>query len=337
VRAARIFFQRFVESIPWFILTIVAVFFLIRFIPGDPVDIMLGNAGNVTEEQVQQIRHQLGLDQPAGKQFIDFVRNAFRGDLGFSLVQNKKVTELLIDTFPATIELSLAALFFAVVIGLPLGIFSAVKQNTFIDRLGMGFSFFGISMPAFWLGIMSILLFSVSLHFLPTSGRLDPGMEVKQITGLYVFDGLLQGNWELFKNALRHLVLPGFTLSFELMAIIARISRSSMVEVLRHDYIQLARAKGLEEFWVVFRHALPNALIPTVTVVGLQLGVLLGGNMIVETVFGWPGLGRLVVESIFARDYPVIQGSVMLYGVTFIFVNLMVDIIYTYLNPRVKI
>lgn len=329
--------QRLFESIPLFVLTIIAVFFLVRIMPGDPVDIMMGSAGNVSQEQIEQMRSQLGLDKPIAVQFADFVRGAAHGDLGYSITQSKKVTDLLVETFPATIELALAALLFAVLIGLPVGIFSAVKQNSWVDRLSMGFSFLGISMPAFWFGILGILIFSVTLHWLPTSGRLDPTVELHKITGLFLLDSVLTGNWAAFRSAFTHLILPAVTLGAELLAIVARISRSSMVEVLRHDYVQLARSKGLQETAVIFKHALPNALIPTVTVVGLQMGVLLGGNMIVETVFGWPGLGRLVVQSIFARDYTVIQGAVMLYGVTFILANLLVDIVYTYLNPKISL
>ncbi|SHJ12285.1 ABC transporter permease [Desulfofundulus thermosubterraneus] len=292
--------QRLFESIPLFVLTIIAVFFLVRIMPGDPVDIMMGSAGNVSQEQIEQMRSQLGLDKPIAVQFADFVRGAAHGDLGYSITQSKKVTDLLVETFPATIELALAAFLFAILIGLPVGIFSAVKQNSWVDRL-------------------------------------DPTLELQKITGLFLLDSILTGNWAAFRSAFTHLILPAVTLGAELLAIVARISRSSMVEVLRHDYVQLACSKGLKETAVIFKHALPNALIPTVTVVGLQMGVLLGGNMIVETVFGWPGLGRLVVQSIFARDYTVIQGAVMLYGVTFILANLLVDIVYTYLNPKISL
>ncbi|MFZ5631674.1 MAG: ABC transporter permease [Bacillota bacterium] len=329
--------QRILESLPLFILTVVAVFFLVRVMPGDPVDIMMGSAGNVSQEQIEQMRSQLGLDQPVARQFSNFVKDALKGNLGYSITQSQKVTDLLLETFPATIELALGALLFALLVGLPVGILSAVKQNSWLDRVSMGASFLGISMPAFWLGILGILIFSVSLHWLPTSGRLDPMLELQKVTGLFLIDSIITGNWAAFKSALSHLVLPAVTLGAELLAIVARISRSSMVEALRYDYVQLARAKGLKESRVIIKHALPNALIPTVTVVGLQMGVLLGGNMIVETVFGWPGLGRLVVQSIFARDYMVIQGAVILYGITFILANLLVDIVYTYLNPKISL
>jgi len=217
----------------------------------------------------------------------------------------------------------------------PIGILSAVKQYSLIDRLSMAGAFVGISLPAFWLGIMAILIFSVKLKWLPVAGRIDYQAGLKVITGFYVLDSLLTGNTQALVSSLKHLVLPSASLGAAMAAIVARVLRSSMVEVLRQDYITLARAKGQHEFWVVMRHALRNALIPTVTVVGLQTGVLLGGNMIVETVFGWPGLGRLAVSAIYARDFPLVQGVVMVYAFTYVAANLLVDILYTYLNPKI--
>jgi len=260
-----------------------------------------------------------------------------RGDLGHSIKKNKPVSELIAETLPATIELALAATFFAVLIGIPIGVISAVKQNSLLDRLSMGASFFGISMPPFWLGIVLIMIFSVQLGWTPVKGRLDFGVEVQTITGMYVLDSLLTLNWAGFKSAIIHLILPAVTLGASMAAILARVTRSSMLEALRSDYVTLARAKGLPEWKVIVKHALRNALIPTVTVTGLEIGVLLGGNMIVETVFGWPGLGRLAVEGIFNRDYPLVQGVVMFYAFTFVVANLIVDILYTYLNPKMQL
>lgn len=328
--------QRIIESVPMAFAMVVLVFLFVRAIPGDPVDIMMGSGGNVTDVEIQAMRSDLGLDKPLGEQLIHFMQGALHGDLGFSMVQKKNVVDLMLETFPATVELAFMALLFAVVLGLAVGVLSAVKQNTVFDRVSMGFSFLGISMPAFWLGILAMFLFAMKWQVLPTSGRLSPGVEFHSITGLYLIDSAITGNWPVFKDALKHILLPAITLGAELLAIVARVSRSSMVEVLRRDYIQLARAKGVSEKRIVLRHALPNALIPTVTVVGLQMGVLLGGNMIVETVFGWPGLGRLVVQSIFIRDYAVIQAAVALYALTFLVVNLLVDIAYTYLNPKIS-
>jgi peptide/nickel transport system permease protein len=212
-----------------------------------------------------------------------------------------------------------------------------VRQNSLLDRLSMGVSFVGISMPGFWLGIVLILIFSVSLGWLPVQGRIGSDISLQHITGFYLIDSVLTRNWPALVSALRHLALPSFTLAASVAAIVARVLRSSMLEVLRSDFVQLARAKGAPEGRVIVKHALRNALIPTVTVVGLQVGVLLGGNMIVETVFGWPGLGRLVVDAIFNRDFPLIQGAVMVYALTFVLANLAVDVLYTYLNPKITL
>lgn len=226
---------------------------------------------------------------------------------------------------------------FALIIAVPIGIISAVQQNSLIDRLSMAASFLGSSMPGFWLGIVLILVLSVQFKLLPVQGRLHHSIELETITGFYVIDSIITGNWEALGNALRHLVLPSIALGSSVAAIIARVLRSSMLEVLRSDYVQLARAKGAPEYMVILKHGLRNALIPTVTVVGLQVGALLGGNMIIETVFGWPGLGRVVVSAIFNRDFPLIQGAVMIYAFTFVMANLIVDILYTYLNPKITL
>src|SRR5690606_10348872 len=223
------------------------------------------------------------------------------------------------------------------IIGIPLGVYSAVKQNSLIDRIGMGGSFLGISMPPFWLGIVMILIFSVFMGITPVKGRLDFEYTIPTITGMYVIDSLIIGDFAAFKNALSHLFLPALTLGASMAAIVARITRSSMIETLKADYVILARAKGLPEWKVITVHALRNALIPTVTIIGLEIGVMLSGNMIVETVFGWPGLGRLAVDGIFNRDYTLVQGVVMFYAFVFVIANLMVDIIYTYLNPKLRV
>jgi peptide/nickel transport system permease protein len=212
-----------------------------------------------------------------------------------------------------------------------------VRQNSLLDRLSMASAFVGISMPSFWLGILLILLFAVQLRWLPVQGRLPHQIELQTVTGFYVLDSLLTRNWSALVSSLRHLLLPSITLGAAVAAIVARVLRSSLLETLRSDYVKLARAKGAPEGRVVLVHALRNALIPTVTVLGLQVGVLLGGNMIVEEVFGWPGLGRLVVEAIFNRDFPLVQGAVMIYALTFVLANLVVDLLYTYLNPKISL
>jgi len=234
-------------------------------------------------------------------------------------------------------ELALGALLVGLIIAVPVGIISAVKQNSVIDHFSMAGAFLGISMPAFWLGILLLMVFSVNLKWLPVQGRISFGIPLEEITGFYVLDSLLTGNREALVSSLKHLVLPSVTLGAAVAAVIARVLRSSMLETLRSDYVVLARAKGAAEWRVVLWHALRNALLPTVTVVGLQIGVLLGGNMIVETVFSWPGLGRTVVSAIFDRDFPLVQGAVMIYAFTYVVSNLGVDILYTYLNPKISL
>jgi peptide/nickel transport system permease protein len=296
---------------------------------------MLGQGGAVTAREMDLLRHQFHLDQPLIVQLGYFLSDAVQGDLGYSYLRNKSVIDLLVERLPATIEMTIGALLVSLIIALPIGLLSAIRQNSLLDRLSMAGAFVGISMPGFWLGIILILLFAVRLHWLPAQGRLSYEIQLHEITGLYVLDSLITGNMAALKDSLLHLILPSVTLGLGVAAIIARVLRSSMLEVLRSDYVKLARAKGATEWNVVLKHALRNALIPTVTVVGLQVGTLLGGNMIVETVFSWPGLGRLVVDAIFNRDFPLIQGSVMIYAITFVLTNLVVDVLYTYLNPRI--
>ncbi len=329
--------ERLLAVIPIMFGVAIVVFLFMRLTPGDPVDIMMGQGGAVSAGEMEQLRHEFHLDEPLLTQLWLFLKDAVRGDFGYSYVQKRPVTELIAERLPATIELALGALFFALLVAIPVGIFSAVRQYSLVDRLSMAGAFLGISMPAFWLGIILILLFSVRLHWLPVQGRIEFGIELQHITGLYVLDSLLTGNWPALVSSVRHLILPSVALGAAVAAIVARVLRSSMVEILRQDYVTLARAKGQLEFLVVMKHALRNALIPTVTVVGLQVGVLLGGNMIVEAVFGWPGLGRLVVNAIFDRDFPLVQGAVMVYAFTFVMANLIVDILYHYLNPKIEL
>jgi peptide/nickel transport system permease protein len=315
----------------------VIVFIFIRMTPGDPVDIMMGQGGAISAGEIEQLRSEFHLDEPIITQLWYFLRDAVQGDLGYSYIKKQPVTTLIGDRLPATIELATAALLFALLVAFPIGIISAVRQNSMLDRLSMATAFLGISMPAFWLGIILILIFAVYLRWLPVQGRLDPNIDLTTITGFYLIDSLITGNGPALWSSLKHLVLPAVTLGAAVAAIVARVLRSSMLETLRSDYVQLARAKGASEGLVVSKHALRNALIPTVTVVGLQVGVLLGGNMIVETVFGWPGLGRMVVEAIFNRDFPLVQGAVMIYAFTFVMANLIVDVMYTYLNPKITL
>lgn len=315
----------------------VFVFVFMRAIPGDPVDLIMGREGGVSREQVERLRAEYGLDQPLHLQLARYLYGLARGDWGLSFVRQQPVAALIAERFPATIELAFGALVFALAAGLPIGVFSAVRRGSAADRLAMAAAFVGISLPGFWLGVVLMLLLSVQLGWFPVAGRFAAGWAPTHLTGFYLLDSLLSADLEAFGIALRHLALPAVTLGAPMAAIVARLTRSSLLEVLGQDYVRTARAKGLRERVVLVRHALRNALLPTVTLVGLELGTLLGGNMIVETVFEWPGLGRLVVEAIFARDYPLVQAAVMVYAVTFAVANLLVDVVYTFLNPRIAL
>ncbi|MGC9334100.1 MAG: ABC transporter permease [Anaerolineae bacterium] len=336
MRAVKVI-ERMLITVPIMFGVAVVVFLFMRLTPGDPVDIMMGQGGAVGAGEMERLRSEFNLDEPLHVQLWLFLKDAVRGDLGYSYTQKRPVSDLIIERLPATIELAAGALFFALIIAFPIGIVSAVRQRSLLDQFSMAGAFLGVSMPAFWLGIILILFFAVRLHWLPVQGRLDFGVNLEYVTGIYVLDSILTRNGPALVSSLKHLVLPSVSLGAAVAAIVARVLRSSMVEILRQDYITLARAKGQSEFLVVMKHALRNALIPTVTVVGLQVGTLLGGNMIVETVFSWPGLGRMVVKAIFERDFPLVQGSVMVYAFTFVLANLIVDVLYTYLDPKIEL
>jgi peptide/nickel transport system permease protein len=327
--------ERVLVTVPIMFGVAVIVFLFMRLTPGDPVDIMMGQGGAVSAGEMEQLRKEFHLDEPLHVQLWLFLKGAVRGDLGYSYTQKRPVSELIAERLPATIELALGALIFSLIIAIP--ILSAVRQHSLLDQFSMAGAFLGTSMPPFWLGIILILFFAVRLHWLPVQGRLDFGVPLEYRTGFYVLDSILGRNWPALRNSLEHLVLPSICLGAAVAAVVARVLRSSMVEGLRQDYVVFARAKGQKESLVVLKHALRNALIPTVTVVGLQIGTLLGGNMIVETVFSWPGLGRLVVDAIFRRDFPLVQGAVMVYAFTFVIANLIVDVLYTYLNPKIEL
>ena len=311
------------------------VFFAIRLLPGDPVDVILGNSGTANESQIQALRASFHLDRPLLEQLFLFIGGLARADLGESIIYGQPVTSVILARLPATAELAVAAVFIAVLIAVPIGVISATRRGSLVDRLSMTVSFLGISMPGFWLGIVLIMVFAAGLRWLPVSGRAFGGAEPVGPTGFYTVDSLLAGDLALFGTSLRFLVLPAITMGAVMMAILTRVIRSSMVEELGKEYVTVARAKGLRPRSVVIRHALRNALIPAVTVFGLELGTLLGGNMIVETVFSWPGLGRLAIDAIFRRDYPLVQGIVIFYACTFALANFGVDLAYRWLNPRV--
>ena len=285
---------------------------------------------------MEKVRAELQLNDPLPVQFVKYLGRVLQGDLGRSIQNSERVTVLLAKRFPATIELTLGAMLIASVVGVLTGVVAATRQHSWFDGLSMFVALFGFSMPIFWLGIMLILLFAWYLGWFPISGRLDYTLELTRVTNLYLLDAILSGNWAALGNALRHLVLPAVTLSSVPLAIIARMTRSSLLEVLRQDYVRTARAKGVAEQRVVSRHALKNAFIPVVTVIGLNVGSLLGGAILTETIFAWPGVGRLVVDSIFARDYPIVQGAVLVIAILFVLINLLVDLSYAYLDPRIR-
>lgn len=310
------------------------VFFMIRAIPGNPAQVILGQ--KATKEAVAALTHKLGLDQPWYVQYIKYLGGLLKGDLGESIRTGSAVAHEIWPYLAATLELSLAAMLIAIVIGVNAGIISAWFQNSWFDYAAMVLALIGVSMPIFWLGLMEQWVFAIHLDWLPTSGREDIRNPVEPITHLYLVDTLLQGNTEQFVQVLQHLILPSVALATIPMAIIARITRSSMLEVMKSDYVRTARAKGLSMFWVVYKHSLKNAIIPVLTVIGLQTGLLLGGAILTETIFSWPGIGRYIYEAIGYRDYPVIQSGILIVATIFIFINLIVDLLYAAIDPRIK-
>ncbi len=310
-------------------------FFLIRLVPGDPVQVRLGERG-LSPERHAELLHQLGLDRPLWEQFFSYIGSVLQGDLGTSLSTQNSVIQEFLTLFPATVELSLTAILFAVIIGLPAGVIAGVKRGSAYDHLLMGASLTGYSMPIFWWGPMLILAFSVGLGITPVDQRLDAHLFVDPVTGFMLIDTLLSDEPGAFSSALSHLVLPSIVLGTVPLAVIARMTRSSMLEVLGEDYIRTARAKGLSTFRIIGLHALRNALIPVVTVIGLQVGTLLCGAILTENIFSWPGIGKWLVDAIERRDYPVVQGGVLIVACIVMLVNLLVDLTYGLLNPRIR-
>lgn len=328
--------ERLIGAIPVILGVLIIVFFFMRLLPGDPVEIMLGDSA-ASQADMDTLRGELNLDKPLYAQLGLFISRLAQGDLGYSVVKHKKVVTLLVETLPPTIELTISTIMIALLIAIPVGVISSLKPGSFLDRMIMSGALLGISMPNFWFGLILILFFCVYLGWLPTSGQIGAYVELTRVTGFLTIDAIVTGNWPALKEVLTHLLLPAVTLGVTFSAIMARVIRSSMLETLRMEYVVAARAKGVSETKVVLVHAFRNAMIPAVTVAGLEVGMLLGGNMIVETIFAWPGLGRLVVASIFSRDYVVVQSSVMLYALTYAMANLSVDILYTMLNPRIEL
>jgi dipeptide transport system permease protein len=331
----RFFLTRFSLIIPTFIGVTLLTFALIRLVPGDPVELMAGERG-ISPERHAELRAAMGLDKPLLVQYGDYILNVVQGDLGNSVVTRTPVLDEFLTLFPATIELSVCAILFAMIVGLPLGILAAVKRGSIFDHSLMGISLTGYSMPIFWWALLLILLFSVNLGWTPVSGRISVMYWVEPVTNFMLIDALLSDEEGALSSALSHLVLPAVVLGTVPLAVIARMTRSSMLEVLGEDYIRTARAKGLAPLRVVAQHALRNALIPVVTVIGLQVGVLFAGAILTETIFAWPGIGKWLIESVARRDYPVLQGGVLLVAAVIMIVNLLVDLTYGVLNPRIR-
>jgi peptide/nickel transport system permease protein len=326
--------RRLLQLIPVLFGMTFIVFMIIRAIPGDPAQTILGQ--QATKEAVAALRAQLGLDNPWYVQYFHYLTGLFQGDLGESIRTKSAVSSEIWPYLAATFELALVAMIIAVVIGVNAGIISAWFQNSWFDYTAMILALVGVSVPIFWLGLMGQWVFGIQLEILPTTGRENIRNPVDAITNLYLLDTLIQGDFQKFGAVLRHLILPGLALATIPMAIIARMTRSSMLEVMRSDYIRTARAKGLKMFLVVYKHSLKNAVIPVLTVIGLQMGLLLGGAILTETIFGWPGIGRYIFDAIGYRDYPVIQSGILVVAAIFVTINLIVDLLYAAVDPRIK-
>lgn len=328
--------RRLGVAIPTLIGATVIAFALIRLVPGDPILNMIGERG-ASPEVYAEMRAKYGLDQPLATQYFLFLKNALQGDLGESIVSDQPVWVEFIERFPATLELGLISLFVAILIGIPLGVIAAVKRNSVFDYTLMTTSLVGYSMPIFWWGLILILFFSVKLGITPVSGRIDFAYDVPHWSGFLLIDVWKAGEgWPAFKSALLHLLLPAIALGTIPLATIARMTRSSMLEVLGEDYMRTARAKGLSRPRIIFVHGLRNALVPVITVIGLMAGSIVTGAVLTETIFSWPGIGRWLVESVLARDYPVVQGGILLISIVVILVNFLVDIAYAWANPRLR-
>ncbi|WP_338461716.1 ABC transporter permease [Brevibacillus borstelensis] len=326
--------RRLLMLIPVLLGMSLIVFAIIHAIPGDPALTILGE--KASPQALADLREQLGLNNPWYMQYFHYLGNLLKGDLGVSLHSKAPITVEMGPYLAATIELTLVSMLFAVFIGVNAGIISAWKQNSWFDYTCMLIALIGVSMPVFWLGLMEQWVFAQELKWLPSIGRDNPRDPVAEITHFYIIDSILAGRSDHFRDVVEHLILPGIALGTIPMAIIARITRSSMLEVMRSDYIRTARAKGLGQFFVVYKHALKNALIPVLTIVGVQVGLLIGGAVLTETIFGWPGVGRYIYTAIGNRDYPVIQSGILVIATIFVLINLVVDLLYAYVDPRIK-
>jgi len=327
--------RRLIGAIPVLLGISFLVFLLMHLAPGDPVVLLLGD--DATPADVARVRHEWGLDQSLPVQYWQFVSRAMVGDFGQSLKFGEPVLNLVFERLPATVELAVVSLLVAILISIPIGVYSAIKRDTLIDHAGTGMALIGVSLPNFWLGIMLIYFLGGQWNLLPVAGRIEYGIEVKPVTHLYLVDSLITGNLTAFWSVLQHLMMPAVTLGTALAAIVTRITRSSVLEVMRQEYVMTARAKGLSERVVVWRHILRNALITVITILGLQLGALLNGSVITETVFSYPGIGDLLIQSISVRDYRLTQVLILFFGIIYFVVNMLVDVLYTLVDPRIKL
>jgi ABC-type dipeptide/oligopeptide/nickel transport system permease component len=327
-------FHRLAGTIPVLLLISLLVFLLIHAAPGDPTLLLLGEETNAAE--VAKAKERWGLDQPLHVQYLKFIKSAAAGDFGKSFKYAEPVARVITTRLPATIELAIFAIIIAMLLAIPLGVWAGSKPNSWIDNLGTTLGLFGISMPSFWLAIMLILLLAGVMNVLPTSGRSTYGIAGPEQTGFYILDSILQNNWRAVWDGLNHIFLPALALGVNMLGILMRVTRSSILEVMNEDYIQTARAKGLRENKVIWHHVTRNALIPVITVVGLELGTLLSGSIIVETVFAWPGSGSLLITGLNARDYPLVTGVVMTYTGAFVVINLIIDALYAVVDPRIR-
>ena len=332
----RYLLNRLALVVPTFIGITIVAFGLVRFLSGDPVMLLAGERV-MSPERHAQLSEQLGFNRPIWEQYFDYLLSALQGDFGVSIKTKTDVLEQFMTLFPATLELASFAMLFAIVVGIPAGIFAAIRRGSWFDQLAMGGALVGYSMPIFWWGLLLIILFSGILGWTPVSGRIALSFFFDPITGFMTIDSLLYGNWNAFVSALRHLILPSIVLGTIPLAIIARQTRSAMLEVLGEDYVRTARAKGLSPRRVIGLHALRNALIPVITTIGLQVGLLMGGAILTETIFSWPGVGKWMIDAIGRRDYAVVQGGLLIIAIIVMIVNLIVDVLYALINPRIRV
>ncbi len=327
--------KRLLWAIPTLLGVSVLVFSMVHLAPGDPALVMLGEHAN--KEAVDALREQMGLNKPLLEQYYFFITSAVQGDFGTSIISGEPVISEFADRFPATVELSLVALTFATIAGLFAGIVSAVKRYSWFDYISMSTALAGVSMPVFWLGLMLIYFFSVNLGWLPVSGRLGYEFDIDHVTGFYLIDSLLMKDYAAFWDTCKHLLLPAFALGTIPMAIIARMTRASMIEVMKEDYVRTAKAKGCTKAQVILIHALKNALMPVITVIGLMLGTLFAGAILTETTFSWPGIGKWLVNAVNQRDFPIIQSTTLIIATVFVVINIIVDLLYAVVNPKVRL